>query len=166
MALPAPSTLTATTRYFVAGTRRYTWVPTIAAKATPTSAELGAGTDLTGEVVAGSVNGFNTSSDQLDVPDAGGRFTGKIPARITSDDSAMTFYASTNGTDVRSLLTQDLNGYVVIYPEGIVASGKCHVFPVRVASQSDEQDTEDSGKITVNFAVTSAPVRNITIPTA
>jgi hypothetical protein len=166
MALPTPLTLTASVRYFKAGTTRYIFVPTLVSKAAPTLAEVSAGTDLTSEVVAGSVNGFNTSSEKLDVPDAGTRFTSSIPGRITSDDSAMTFYASSTGTDARGTFSLGLNGYMLICHEGLVTSAKCDVFPVRVGSVSPEQDTEDSGKITVTFFVTSAPAAGVPIPVA
>lgn len=163
MALPSPSALTATSRYIPAGTRRYTWVPTISNKAAPTSAELSAGTDLTAEVMA--VNGFQVSSAQVDAPDAGSRFTAKIPGRITADDSSLTIYVtSTTAADVRSLLTRDLAGYVVIYAEGIVTSKQCDIFPVRITGVPKMQDIEAAAAVEVQFAITSIPAENVTIP--
>lgn len=164
MALPAPTALAATTRYSIFGTRKFTWVPTIASKAAPTSAELAAGTDLTGQVSA--VSGFTLSRASIDVPDAASEFTAKIPGRSSSDSSSITVYASSTSTDARTLLVQDTNGYIVIYPEGINTSCTCDVFPVRISATSKPNDIESSGQLEVMFEVTSKPVLNITIPTA
>jgi hypothetical protein len=167
MALPAPTALGATSRYIPAGVRRFTWVPTIAVKATPTSAELAAGTDLTGEIAGDGITGFATTSATVDAPDYGTRFTPKIPGLITSDDSSIKTYLSSNSTDARSLLTRDLAGFVVIYPEGIVTGGKCSVFPSKVTTfMIDEVPAGDPATGTAQFAITSTPVENIAIPTA
>jgi hypothetical protein len=163
MALPSPSTLSSTTRYIPAGVRRYSWVPTIANKNAPTSAELSAGTDITAEVMA--VNGFQVQSTTVDAPDAGTRYTAKVPGRITADNSSLTIYITqVAGTDIRSLLTRDLAGYVVIYAEGIVTSKTCDIFPVRITGVPKTQDIEGVACVDVEFAVTSTPVENLTIP--
>lgn len=163
MAAPAPTLLTATVRYLVAGTRVISWVPTIASKSAPTLSELNAGTNLTYEYQ--SVTGFDLTSAKLDVPDAGSRFTASIPGRQSSSDSSINFYASSSGSDVRTLLTLDLNGFIVIYNEGLAGS-KMDVFPVRVAGVPKSQDIEAAGMIDVQFAITSKPVLDVTIPTS
>jgi hypothetical protein len=164
MALPSPSTITPTSRYILAGTRRYTWVPTISNKNAPTSAELTAGTDLTFEVA--SVSGFATTSATVDAPDTGSRFVSKTAGRITADNSSLTVYLNSTGTsDVRTLLTRDLTGFVVIYPEGIGASKTCDIFPVKVIGVPKSQDIEGNATVEVQFVVTSTPVENLAIPT-
>jgi hypothetical protein len=162
MALPSPTLLASTTRYIPAGVRRYLWVPTIAVKAVPTSAELSAGTDLTGEVAA--VSGFMTTSDTVDAPDAGSRFTAKVAGRITADDSSLTLYNSQNSTDARTLLTRDLTGFVVICHEGIVTGGKCDVFPVKITGVPKAEDLEAAATMEVQFVITSVPAENIAVP--
>jgi hypothetical protein len=127
-------------------------------------AELSAGTNLTGEVA--TVSGFSLSRASIDVPDAASEFTAKIPGRSTADSSSVTLYASKTSTDARTLLVQDTNGFVVIYPEGIVTGSTCDVFPVRISATSKPNDIEASGVLEVMFEVTSKPVLNITIPTA
>jgi hypothetical protein len=166
MALPAPTPLTPTVRYMVAGVRSFSWVPTIAVKTAPTLAELSAGTDLTGQVA--SMAGFDVSTNMLSAPDAGSRFEAQVPGRIQSSASTINFYASktAGGVDVRSLLTQDLLGFVVIYDEGIVTSGKCRVFPVQIASVTPVPDLEAVAQIVVTFAITSQPAVGVTIPSA
>jgi hypothetical protein len=164
MALPTPTALGTTSRYIPAGVRKFVWVPTIADKSAPTSAELTAGTDLTGEVA--SVSGFMTTSAVVDAPDAGSRFTSKTAGRITADDSSLTIYCDSDSTDVRSLLTRDLAGYVAIFPEGIHTGGTVDLFPVKVIGTPKSEDIEANATIEVQFVVTSTPVENLAIPTA
>lgn len=164
MALPTPTALSTTSRYIPAGVRKYVWVPTLSSKSAPTSAELTAGTDLTAEVA--SVGGFMTTSTVVDAPDAGSRFTSKTAGRITADDSNLTIYASTSSSDVRSLLTRDLAGFVAIFPEGIHTGGTVDIFPVKVIGVPKSEDIEANATIEVQFVVTSIPVENIAIPTS
>lgn len=154
--------IAATSRYIPPGTTRYYWVTTIANYTSPTRAELNAGSDLTAEVSA--VSGFATSSDQQDTPDLGSRFTGKIPGRITADDSSITMYLSSNSSDVRTLLPRDTAGYVVIFPEGDVAGQKMDVFPAKVTGQPKSRDVENPSTINIQFSITKIPAENVTIP--
>lgn len=163
MSLPTPTSLTATTRYIPAGVRRVCWVPTIAVKTAPTLSELSAGTDLTFELAA--MSGFMTTSGTVDAPDMGSRFTSKTAGRITADDSSLTLYMSQTSTDARTLLTRDLIGYVVIYPEGIITAGHCDVYPVKVIGVPKQEDMEANATMEVQFVVTSIPAENLSIPT-
>lgn len=164
MALPNPSAIAGTSRYIPAGVRKYVWVPSLASKSAPTSAELTAGTDLTGEVA--SVSGFMTTSATVDAPDAGSRFTSKTAGRITADNSSLTVYCSTTSLDARSLLTRDLAGFVAIFPEGIAAGGTVDIYPVKVIGTPKSEDIEANATIEVQFVITSTPVENLAIPTA
>lgn len=154
--------IAATSRYIPPGTTRYYWVTTIANYTSPTRAELNAGSDLTAEISA--VSGFATSSDQQDTPDLGSRFTGKIPGRITADDSSITMYLSSNSSDVRTLLPRDTAGYVVIFPEGDVTGQKMDIFPAKVTGQPKSRDVENPSTINIQFSITRIPAENVTIP--
>jgi hypothetical protein len=154
--------ITPTSRYIPPGTTRYYWVPTIANKNAPTRSELNAGSDLTAEIAA--VSGFATSSDQQDTPDLGTRFVGKIPGRITADDSSITLYMSSTSSDVRTLLPRDTAGFIAIFSEGDTAGLKYDVFPVKVTGQPKARDVENPAQITIQFSITSIPVENITVP--
>lgn len=162
MAIPNPTALSATVRYIAPGTRKYVWVATIAAPATPTSAEITAGTDLTGQVADAS--GWTTTSNNVDAPDFGTRFTPKVPGMISADDSSLTFYQSTTSTDVRTLLTRDLKGFIIIFPEGIHTSNTMDLFPVTVSSVSKQQSQTDAAQLQVQFTITSVPLENLAIP--
>jgi hypothetical protein len=158
----APSPLSATTRYIPPGTRKIYFVSSIATYTSPTRSELNAGTDLSAEIA--EMSGFTVTSDSVDTPDLSSRFTSKIPGRITADDSSITFYASSNSSDVRTVLPRDTAGYIVILPEGDVASQKMDIFPVKVASAAVDTAMEDPGKINIQFTVTRVPAQNVAIP--
>jgi hypothetical protein len=160
----AATPITESTRYYRRGTTKVIWVPTIAAKASPTRVELDAGTDLSLEV--GEVDGWQVTSEVTETPALGTRFTGKIDGPITADDSSLTMYASSDGADVRALLTRGTNGFIVWMDEGDVAAQEMDVFPVRVLSQAKIRALDDAAKIMVQFAVTSEPAENVEIPAA
>lgn len=154
--------ITATSRYIPPGTTRYYFVASIANKNSPTRSELDAGSDLTAEISA--ISGFATTSDQADTPDLGSRFTGKIPGRITADDSSLTMYMSSTSNDVRTLLTRDTTGFIVIFPEGDTTGRRMDVFPVRVAGQPKQRDLDNPSQIQIQFSITSIPAENLAVP--
>lgn len=154
--------LTPTIRYFPPGTRRVYWVPTIANYLAPTRSELNAGTDLTGEIE--TMNGWSVTSNTVDVPDMGSRFTSQIPGRLTSATNDITCYNSQNSDDARTLLIRDVNGFVVLLWEGDVSGQKMDVFPVRVMSAAVDSTVEDPGKTTFSFAATRLPASGVVIP--
>lgn len=163
--------LTPTNRYFPVGTRRYYTVPTIADISAPTRAELDAGTDLTAEVVDGSVSGFELNADTVDVPDAGSKFTSKIDGRTSADTCSIGIYLSEDTDDARSLFAKGTNQYVVIFPEGDhdpittpAHSYTCDVWPVRVLSAPISQDMSNGGQMKVNWAPTREPALNVPVP--
>ncbi len=161
--MPAPA-ISAATRYTSRGTARWYWVVTIANPASPTGAELNAGTDLSPEVMDSS--GFGVEADQIATPDVSSRFTRKIPGNIEADDSSLTMYQSVTGSDARALMPQDTAGFVVVFPGGNVAGRKMHVWPVRVASVKYQYGTNgsDPDTMVIKFSSTAAPSENVTIP--
>jgi hypothetical protein len=158
----APPKLNVTSRYVSEGTRKIYFVTTIATQASPTRAEINAGTDLTDEIA--EMSGFAVSSDQAEVPDMASRFTGKIPGRITADDSSIRFYASSTSNDVRTVLPRDTAGFVLTLWEGDVPTQKMDVWPVKVGSAAVQPTIDDPASILVQFTITRIPSQNVTIP--
>jgi hypothetical protein len=154
--------LAASTRYYPPGTRQVYWVPSIADTASPTRAELDAGTDLTGEISA--MAGFSVSSATVSVPDLSSRFAPDIPGAITAESSSITLYTSEDSQDARQLLPRDTEGFVVVLWEGDTSGRLMDVFPVTVTSAPKDVTTTNAGTITIDFAVTSTPSENVTIP--
>lgn len=154
--------ITPTLRFIEPSVLKVYWVATIANKNAPTRGELDAGSDLTAEVSA--INGFSTASDSADAPDFANRFVSKVPGKINAEDSSLGLYRSTTSNDVRTLLTRDLAGFIVVFPEGDVTGKKMDVYPVKVASASKPHDIEAVAKNMISFTVTSVPAENITVP--
>lgn len=166
MALPNPPVLTQTVPYTKFSTTRYLWVPTIATQGSPTLAEFNAGKDLTPEIT--SVAGFDTQVAELALQKAGTSFAGNLPGRETPNASSITFTLSTAGptVDVRSVLTQNAIGFVVVCNEGIVTSGYCDIWPSRIGAVSVTQDLEAIAMAVVSFSIYRTPSRYVAIPTA
>lgn len=154
--------ITASTRYTRPEVSDTYWVLTIANIASPTRAELNAGTNLANEIA--SIEGFTVESALLDAPDQGRKFVGQVSHRVTAATSSLSCYASSNSIDVRGLIHRDDVGYLVFLDEGDVAGRKMDVFPVKCSSVSKPRDNEAVPIITVAFAITSTPQVDVTIP--
>jgi len=151
------------TRYFGVGTSQVLFCTSIASPAAPTFAELDAGTELTRDI--NDLSGWTTSSEFIDVPDMKTRYTGKIPGRISSEDSSFTFYNDEDqgAGDVGALLPRDTEGYIVI-ADGGLASGIGDVFHVKVGSNSMVRSLDDAVKRMVSFAILDEPSEGVTLP--
>ena len=157
-----PSPLSATTRYIPPGVRKIYFVSTISNYLSPTRGELNAGIDLSNEVA--EVSGFTVTSDTTDTPDLSGRFVPVIAGRIKADSSSLSFYASSNSSDVRTVLPRDTAGYIVFLWEGDVTGQKMDIFPVKVTVSALDGNMEDPEKVNVSFAITKVPANNVAIP--
>ncbi len=69
----------------------------------------------------------------IDTPDMGARFVGKIPGRISADNSSITFYGDRDGQDARTAMPRDATGYMVWLDGGDVAGRKMDVYPCTVS---------------------------------
>jgi hypothetical protein len=155
--------ITATLRYTPPGRRKYNWLTAVSGyPGAPTRAEINAGSDLSGEIK--EVNGFELSGDSADAPDLAGGFVAQVPARVTASDSEIVFYASSNSTDIRTVLPRGTAGFVLVLPEGDVAGQKCEVWPATVKSMFLDGSVEDPAAVHVQFSITRLPIQNLTIP--
>jgi hypothetical protein len=154
--------ITASTRYYRPGLTQVNYTPTIANKAAPTRAEINAGTNLSPETNA--IDGWQPQSNFLDAPDLVSAFVPKVAGSVEAGDSSLTLYASSNSVDVRSLLPRGTVGFILMLDESDTAGRKMDVYPVTVGSQAKIRDIGDVAKIQINFAITSAPAENVTIP--
>ena len=161
----AATPLNASTRFINLSHTVVYWCASIADKTAPTRAELNAGTDLTGEIPDDGVSGFAVAAGTVDAPDLKTGFVAQLAGRTTAPASQLTFYRSTNSTDIRSLLTRNLTGFIVVFPEGDIAGQLMDVFPVRVNSLPKSYKGSDPAKLDVEFVITSLPSENVVIPT-
>lgn len=159
--------LASSVRFTNFGNTRIHFVPVIAATTMEaTRTEINAGTDLTGEI--SDVSGFSVTGSTIDAPDLLSTFVSKVRGRTSSEDSSLTFYASKNATDVRTVLPFETTGYIVIMQSGDVpTTGKMDVYPVQVNSVSKTVSVgDDLARILVGFAITREPKMDVTIPAA
>lgn len=150
------------TRYYPPGTRQVYWLPAVTDPAAPTRAELDAGIDLTGEIA--SMSGFSVSSATVSVPDLSTRFAPDIPGQITAASSSITFYASEDSDDIRTILPRDQAGFIAVLWEGDQSGKSMDVYPVTVTSVPKDVTTTNAGQMSVDFAVTAVPAENVEIP--
>lgn len=149
-------------RFFQPGITVVRWCTLIANIDAPTRAELTAGTILTRHVRA--QEGFATNSGQIETPDMGSRFVGKIGGLINAEDSSMTFYAARDGIDVRTVFTRDVAGFMVLQYGGDVEDNPMDVFPATVTSLPKQSSMEAAFGIMVQFSVTSEPAEDVPTP--
>jgi hypothetical protein len=151
---------------------RWVFVPTIAAQAAPTVAEIGAGTEITGVLTA--VTGFSYTGTKVETPDLGTRFNTSVAGRFTAEDSTIEFYKGDDADDVErdveDLLPDGTAGYIVRFPpvEGakpaVAAALKCAVWPVTVMANSENAPAPaEPAKFTVSFSIPRAPTKVATV---
>ena len=155
--------LPATKRFIRPGVTEVRFVPTAVNYNALTLAELDAGTALEGQVA--DVSGWTVTSNLVETPDWGSRFTAKVTGMISADDSSITFWMSSDAQDVRTVLPRDTTGYVVWMDGGETAGGVMDVFPVTVSTLGKLRTTSDPAQIEISFAITSEPSEDQTIPT-
>ncbi len=154
-------TLPSSQRYAFPANGKIYFLPTIASAAlVPTTSEVTAGTDLTGEV--DDMSGWSTKTNFAETKDASTLFRGQVPISANADDSSLTFNASKNGTDIRATLTEAQSGYIVISPTGAAAVGKkVDVFPIIVGSVTPLHSLSEAEKVRVDFAIPAKPAMNV-----
>jgi hypothetical protein len=158
----AATPIAASSRYVPQGVTHYNWLPACANIASPTRAEINAGTDLTPELA--EAGDWAINSQPIDTPDYAAAFTPQITGNITADNTTLNMYADLASTDVRTLLPRGTTGFIVKLPSGDVAGRKMDVFPVKVGSQGKPNAIGTPSTINLIFYVTRAPAENVTIP--
>lgn len=155
--------ITPAVRYFDPELTKVYYVPTVANKAAITRAELNAGTDLSDDVA--DQEGWTVTSEEIETPDLGSRFTSKIGGRTSVDDCNLTMYASEDSVDCRTLLPRGTTGFVVWMDGGDVAGHKCDVFPITVIANSAMRSIgDDAARRQVQFSVRDEPAESVTVP--
>jgi len=161
----ATPTITAATRFTDQSNTKIYYIPTIAAtNLTPTRTEMNAGTDLSPQI--NDIKGWTVTSNLIETPDLGTSFVSKIAGSTVSADSALTFYTSKNGTDVRSVLPRGTTGYIAMLDGGDTPGNKMEVYPVTVTSNGVIRTAQgkDASKVQIDFAITAVPGQQLTVP--
>ena len=148
-------------RYFRRGTTKIYFVSSISSSASPTVAEMAAGTELTCSVA--EISGFAFQNNPIDVPDMCAEFVAKIPGEDTADDSEMTFYEDDTTNPLLTTLAKGTTGNIVFFPYGIgganpVAGDDCEVWPTTVAKTTREWSAgNDPARFMTTFTVSAVP---------
>src|SRR6266487_665855 len=154
--------IAASNRYVPQGVTHYNFLPACANIASPTRAEINAGTDLTPELA--EAGDWAISSEAIDTPDYAAAFTPQIPGNVIAEGTTLNLYADVASADVRTLLPRNTTGFILKMPGGDVAGRKMDVFPVKVGSQGKPNAIGTPSTINLIFYITRAPAENVTIP--
>ena len=87
----------------------------------------------------------------------------KLQGPKSVDESSLRIRNSLTGTDARTIMTQDLGGYIVVLPEGDVSGRKMDVFQVIVNALPKSPGIADPATTTFQFAITAYAMR-VAIP--
>ncbi|SCL31949.1 hypothetical protein GA0070616_4362 [Micromonospora nigra] len=151
----APQPLPTTQRYISPEVTAVYLVPDIVDLAAPERDELDHETsvDLTPEIAA--LTGWEVSTDRVAVPDLGTRKTGRISGRINPGDAQISFYASQDTEDVRTVIQRGDRTHIVILDGGDVAGQSMRVFAVEVSAVTPSVDVAGSegARVMVDFAI-------------
>ncbi|MFI9558875.1 phage tail tube protein [Nonomuraea endophytica] len=158
-----PATLIpAFTPYYTKENLKWIIAPSIANKASVLRAEINASTDIS--PIVADWDGWDVTSNFVDVPNVNRRFTPKIPGSIEASDSSLTTYLNKAGTDARQLLPRDAAMWVLRMDAQDVGGRLMDVFPVTVASHSKPFEIDGSPMVVISFAITDEPAENVVIP--
>lgn len=159
----AATPIIASGRYYARGLTKIYYCLTIVSIASPTRAEMNAGTDLSREVA--EVNGWDITSEEIETPDLATSFTSKIPGSLSVGDSSINMYADDNGADARGVLPRGTVGYILMLYGGDIAASKMDVFPIKVRSVGKPISLgDDPSTVNLQFSITAAPQENVTVP--
>lgn len=155
--------ITPASRFFRPGITKAVWCPSVANIAAITRTEINAGSDVSKDVA--DIAGWMVSGQKIDTPDLNSRFVSNIPGLTSADESSVTYYQGVTGVDVRTLMPRDADGFMVWFDGGDVAGRKCDVFPCRVLSVGKQRSMgAEAARLVIQYAVTSEPAENVTIP--
>lgn len=155
-------TIPVSTRFFQPGIVEVYWLPAVANPSAPTRAEITAGTKLTPEL--DDWTGWSYSTNFIETKDASSRISPKLAARVSLDDSSMTFNGSQDGQDIRQVLTLDDTGYVLICDGGDVTGYPAELFPATVGAVVPVRSLDSSAfMVRIDFGVTNVPT-TVTLP--
>lgn len=159
----AATPISAASRYIPEGTWHFNWLPAVAVLASPTRAEINAGTDLSGQVA--SYGTWAVIGTAVATPDLASTFVPSIPGLLSADGTTLSMYADVAGADVRSLLPRNTAGFMLVLPGGDVPGRKMNAFAVKVLQSSPSSSIGGNpATIELVFTPTLAPVENITVP--
>lgn len=153
-------------RYMRRGISKARFAPTIANKSAPTTAEINAGIDLTGQMA--DISGFMFANSPIPTPDLATSFTTQIGGEDTADSSSFTFYEDDTSNPIRTSQAKGVHGYILLFPKLAGASpatgDKCEVWPVVITGNNRQWSLgNDPARYVVSYAIEGVPVQDATV---
>lgn len=167
MAAPTPTVAPTPIQFSNTSRIKFIWVPTMANFATPTTAEITAGTDFTKWIGKADISGFETSpatvttddiDDGVDFPLGDGRSISGTPTVVFKRSSTVT-------GSPQALFVYGLTGYVVLCdaPSLSTTGALIDIWPVTVGSAT--KSWTGAKTLTVAFTPNAVPAENVAVPT-
>lgn len=156
-------TIPLSTRFVQPGVVKVYWLPAVANTAALTRAEITAGTDLTPEL--DDITGWSGSTSFIETKDASSLLRPKLPSSVSLEDSSMTFNGSSDGDDIRGVLTRGDTGFVLFCDSGDATGLPAELFPATVGWVAKVRSLSGDAPfmVRVDFGVTGLPV-DVTLP--
>jgi hypothetical protein len=138
------------------------WAPAVAG-ASPTRAEITAGTILTTDI--NTIGGFKLKNSPITTPDLSTTFDTQIDGPDSVDTSTLNFYDQDNSSTIRTALAKGTAGFLLLFPYGDIVGKRVEKWACKSTGVNDEWTLDaTAAKFEVGFAVTSVPVQNGTTP--
>lgn len=167
MATPAPTAAPTPIRFSNTSRIKFIWCPAVAVLATPTTAEITAGTDFTGWIGKDGISGFETSpatitSDDIlsgvDFPLGDGRSVSGTPTVVFKRSTGV------SGSP-QSVFTYGVTGVAVLLdaPTFATTGALIDLWSCTVGSATKTWTGEKT--LTVAFTPNAVPAENVAVPT-
>ena len=157
-------------RFIPSGVVKVVLAPAVAGTS-PTRAEINAGVVVAAPGTVAdegliALNGFESATQNVAVPDASSTFTATIPGRTEANEASMEFYDSDASHTVWTALAENAEKYVLKMPYGDVAGRMLEVWKVRVGARNRSAVNAENNAATVTYTVgiSQPPVKDATIP--
>lgn len=111
-----------------------------------------------------AISGFSRDQGDMPAPDINSMDTPTVPGEITRAAASMTFYLSKDGNDVRTVLVQGDEGYVVLGETGFAVGDLVDIWPSEVKYGMKVRD--DIARVTIPFTTGVAVQENVPVPAA
>lgn len=149
-------------KFFRRGVSKIIFLPAVAG-ASPTRAEITAGTDLSASITG--LSGFQFNNKRIDTPVLSSSFTPQIDGPDETGDSSLTMLDDDTVSTIRTVLAKGTSGFLAMFPYGDVPTKRMEKWPVKSSGVNDEWSLgNDPARYQVDFAITSQPTQTATIP--
>lgn len=150
-------------RFAVRGNLKVRWIPkTAMPTGVLTLAILNGATTIDLTPAIATLTGFSREQGDLPAPDINSQDAPTVPGEITRAAASMTFYLSKDGDDVRQVLVQGDEGYVVLGEAGFGVGALVDIWPAEV--KFGMKVREEVARITVPFTTGVGVQENVPVP--